>query len=118
MQPNNTNNQEYTNAPVQNQTPTPQPAPSAQFESGIMPQTPANLEKQTTLALWLSISSIAIFVTALLFGYILWIAALLGAYGLAIGIRVKSTKIIVLGSIGLFLNGVGYFVLPLLFPAV
>jgi len=91
-----------------------QPSDSSQFVSGIQPHTTANLNRQKTIALWFSVVSVAAFVlalfTGLLFGFLalaLWlpvlaITGLLGAYGIALGIRTKSRLVITLGCVGLF----------------
>lgn len=69
----------------------------------------ANMERQRIPALLASIASIVAFlVTFFIFGYIFVLAAILGAYGLSIGIRLKSKLIIILGSIGAGVNLVMY----------
>lgn len=65
----------------------------------------ANMERQRIPALLASIASIVAFlITFFVFGYIFVFAALLGAYGVSIGIRLKSKLIIILGSIGAGIN--------------
>ena len=86
----------------------PQPSSSAETTTGMKPATTQNLGKRKTLALVLSIASLVIFIVGLLVGFILPIAAVLGAYGLYIGIRTKTPYLIVLGSIGLAANFILY----------
>jgi hypothetical protein len=91
--------------PVTQPTAFPQPATTSVTPiSGMTPPTSANLEKQKKLALILAIASIVIFIVGLIVGYVLAIAAFLGAYALVIGIRTKSVPTIILGAIGLVLN--------------
>lgn len=86
-----------------------QPGISSQPIAGMQPATSANLEKQKKLAFVLAIASIIIFVIALLFGYVLAGAAILGAYAVSVGIRVKSKSIIIIGAIGTVLN-LGFYI--------
>ena len=90
------------------QSAVPQPMAFTQQMSGMAAPTTTNIEKQRKLGLGLSILSIVIFVVALLFGYIVLLAAALGAYGVISGIRAKSKLLITLGSVGLGLNLIGY----------
>lgn len=99
--------------PAAQSTAFPQPATTSITPiSGMTPPTSANLEKQKKLALILAIASIVIFIVGLIVGYVLAIAAFLGAYALVIGIRTKSVPTIILGTIGLVLN-LGLYVLSM-----
>jgi hypothetical protein len=72
--------------------------------TGIKPNTKENIFKRKRLAYILSIVSLIIFFVAFYYGYALGTAAFLGAYGLLIGIKTKTTPLIILGSIGILLN--------------
>jgi len=81
-----------------------QPSAGAQDVSGMNPPTKENLEKQKKIAYGLAIVSILLFVVGILFGYSLAFAAIAGAYALFIGIKTKTTPLIVLGAIGTVIN--------------
>jgi len=98
-----------TQQPTPTENPTtppivPQPASSAQNVGGLKPATKENVDKQKKVAFFLSLASLGLLVLGLLFGFTLPFAAVLGAYALYVGIRTKTKKLIVLGSIGLVLN--------------
>lgn len=91
-------------APAPQPSTVPQPAATAQAVTGMAPPTKENLQKQAKVAMVLSIISIAIFVIGIIFGFTWALAAILGAYGAAIGVRTKSVPLIIVGAIGLVLN--------------
>jgi len=93
----------------------PQPAASSQVVNGMKPPTSVNLEKQRKIALGAAIISIVILVVGLIVGYVFAAAAFLGAYAIAIGIRLtpKPKLTITLGAIGLVLN-LGLYLISLI----
>ena len=110
MQPSNDPTTTPTPTPAEQQQPTTTPvAPVTQPVAGsptigIKPNTKENVFKQKRLAYILSIVSLVIFFVAFFYGYALGTAAFLGAYGLLVGIKTKTTPLIILGSIGILLN--------------
>lgn len=109
MQPNQQPQTPSTEQPAA-QPPVAQPTPSANTVGGLKPMTPENMKKSLRTAWLFGAGSIialvlGIFVTSIAAP----LGAILGAWALYIGMRLKQKGLIVIGSIGL-LNLVVYLI--------